>query len=144
MRKPWWHRDPETTTGDGQPWAEEAIRTYRRLKTYRARIEAALAAGDETTDWDELAREHLVQISFFQHERLIHLLVTLAFALMELGCALATVLAPTMFTAALSLLLLVLLVPYVVHYYHLENGVQALYEQYDRMLERCRAIRTGA
>ena len=31
--------------------------------------------------------------------------------------------------------LLILLFPYINHYYLLENGVQKMYEQYDRMLE---------
>lgn len=95
-----------------------------------------LAAGDETTDWVELAREHLVQISFFQHERLIHLLVTLAFALMVCACALVTILTYNMVSCLLMGLLTILLVPYVVHYYHLENGTQALYGLYDRMVAR--------
>ena len=29
----------------------------------------------------------------------------------------------------------ILLFPYINHYYLLENGVQKMYEQYDRMLE---------
>jgi hypothetical protein len=28
-----------------------------------------------------------------------------------------------------------LLIPYIAHYYLLENGVQKMYRQYDRMLE---------
>ena len=109
---------------------------WKRLKAYRDRIRALLDANDPDVDWDAVRREHLVQISFFQHERLIHLLVTLAFALMELVSAVATVLVPQLFTAVLSLLLLVLLVPYIVHYYHLENGTQELYVQYDELVRR--------
>ena len=74
----------------------------------------------------------------------MHLLVTLAFALMELGCALATLVTAAPLAAALMLGLLVLLVPYVVHYYHLENGTQRLYEQYDRLVERARGRMTPA
>lgn len=108
---------------------------WERLKTYLAGIDKLLAANDSTTDWQAVVQQHIVQTSFFQHERLVHLLVTLAFALMELMSALATVLVPQLLTAVLSLLLLVLLVPYVVHYYHLENGTQRLYDQYDRLLD---------
>ena len=32
--------------------------------------------------------------------------------------------------------LLVLLIPYVMHYYLLENSVQKMYEQYDRMMNK--------
>ena len=106
----------------------------KRLVTYRKRIDALLNKDGAEIDWDTVLEEHLVQISFFQHERLVHLLVTLAFALMELGAAVATALAPQPLTAALALLLLVLLVPYIVHYYFLENETQKLYAQYDRIL----------
>ena len=108
----------------------------KRLVDYRKRIDALLDSSEEPPSWDNVIEEHLVQISFFQHERLIHLLVTLAFAIMELGSAVAAALAPQMLTAALMLLLLVLLVPYIVHYYFLENETQKLYAQYDRMLVR--------
>ena len=107
----------------------------KRLMEYRKRIDALLDDADAQTDWDAVIGEHLVQISFFQHERLVHLLVTLAFALMTLGSAVAAVIAPQMLTAALMLLLMALLVPYIVHYYFLENETQKLYAQYDRMLE---------
>ena len=59
----------------------------RRLREYQAKIDALIDAGQSDTDWEDVIQEHLVQISFFQHERLIHLLVTLAFALMALTTA---------------------------------------------------------
>ena len=106
----------------------------KRLTDYRKRIDELLEGGGEDVDWEEAIAEHLVQVSFFQHERLVHLLVTLAFAIMEVASAVAAILAPQPLTAALMLLLLVLLVPYIVHYYFLENETQKLYAQYDRML----------
>ena len=110
----------------------------KRLMAYRRRIDDLLESNDPGLDWDAIIDEHLVQVSFFQHERLVHLLVTLAFALMELASAVATVLVPQPILGALALLLLVLLVPYIVHYYFLENETQKLHAQYDRMLERAR------
>ena len=119
---------------------------YQRLKAYLAHVEKLLADADaqdnpitSAMNWDDVAREHLVQISFFQHERMVHLLVTLAFAGMELACALVCIAVPSLTAAALMLLFLVPLVPYVVHYYHLENGTQRLYGQYDRIVSRARA-----
>ena len=108
----------------------------KRLDDYLARIDALLGTSPSGTDWGRVLEEHLAQTSFFQHERLVHLLVTLAFALMELAAAVATILSPTVASAALMALFLVLLVPYVVHYYHLENGTQRLYAQYDELLRR--------
>ena len=99
------------------------------------------SADSVAREWGDLIQEHLVQISFFQHERLIHPLVTLAFALMEIACVVALIIEPQTVVAALALLLLVLLVPYIVHYYFLENETQKLYRQYDLMLERRRAAK---
>lgn len=113
-----------------------SLRMYKRLLAYRLRIDTLLANCDEHTDWEAVLREHVAQISFFQHERLIHLLVTLAFAFMELACTIATVVFSSLQLVALMVLFLVLLIPYVVHYYHLENGTQALYEQYDKILSK--------
>ena len=48
-----------------------------------------------------------------------------------LGCVLEP--QPAMF--ALTVLLLILLIPYIRHYYILENGVQKLYTYYDRLTE---------
>ena len=110
----------------------------KRLVTYRKRIDDLLENAPEATDWDDTIAEHLVQISFFQHERLIHLLVTLAFALIEIACVVAAVVVPQPLTAVLMLLVLVLLVPYIVHYYFLENETQKLYAQYDALLARAR------
>ena len=39
---------------------------------------------------------------------------------------------------AVAALLLILLVFYVIHYYHLENGVQRWYALYERILEKMR------
>lgn len=109
---------------------------YKRLKACIAYLEALAEAPEADVDWERALADALVQIQFFQHERLIHLLVTLAFALMELIAAIVTILYPQLFTAVLSLLMLCLLFPYVVHYYHLENGTQTLYVLYDRLVER--------
>ena len=106
----------------------------KRLMDYRKRIDALLNSEDTAIDWDAVIDEHLVRISFFQHERFIHLLVTLAFAPMELVSAIAAVLVPQLLTGVLMLLFLVLLVTHIVHYYFLENETQKLYAQSGCML----------
>lgn len=77
--------------------------------------------------------EHLVQVGFFQHERLIHLIVTVTFALLEMLAIVLSVISDSLFTLLLPVVILVLLVPYIRHYYILENEVQKMYGQYDRM-----------
>ena len=77
--------------------------------------------------------EHMVQVGFFQHERLIHLIVTVTFALLEMLAIVLSVISDTLFTLLLPVVILILLIPYIRHYYILENEVQKMYVQYDRM-----------
>ncbi|MBQ9140730.1 MAG: hypothetical protein IJX63_02925, partial [Lachnospiraceae bacterium] len=81
----------------------------------------------------EMAAKMLVQIQFFQHERLIHLIVTVTFALLTILAIFAFLALIQIGLLLLSGLLIILLVPYIRHYYILENGVQKLYTYYDKM-----------
>lgn len=84
----------------------------------------------------EVLSEFETKISYFQHERLIHLLVTLAFAtwlLFEIYCLFIL---PTEFLIAGILLVLIffgLTIGYVMHYYFLENRVQKMYHMRDEI-----------
>jgi hypothetical protein len=82
---------------------------------------------------------HERQIAYLQAERFAHLLVTLAFGVLAMGALVAALVAPGAGTAAVLALLLSLLVPYVVHYFRLENAVQRWYRiarRLDRALGR--------
>jgi len=75
-------------------------------------------------------------LPYMQHERLIHLIVTCLFAIVAfivLGILLYTL---QWSLAILLLLIVVLLIPYIFHYFHLENGVQRLYDLIDDLNER--------
>ena len=78
---------------------------------------------------------HLVQISFFQHERFIHLIVTFLFSLIAILGVLFSITNTNISILLLTILSIILLVPYIRHYYLLENNVQRMYKQYDKMLE---------
>ncbi|MDD6481832.1 MAG: hypothetical protein PUF65_06165 [Lachnospiraceae bacterium] len=108
----------------------------KRILGYRKRIDRLLEEDAKDTDWEAVLDEHLVQIGFFQHERLIHLLVTLAFAFFTILSVLAAVFLQAPMLFGLTIVLMVLLVPYILHYYLLENETQKMYEQYDKILER--------
>lgn len=109
----------------------------KRILTYRKYIDELLLRED--VDWKRIREEHLVQIGFFQHERLVHLIVTVIFALLAVfSIGMASLLMAFETEGAGSWLLvvaafLVLLIPYVRHYYILENEVQKMYRQYDEM-----------
>lgn len=77
----------------------------------------------------------LTRIKFYQHERLIHLIVTMTFAIMTVISFFMLVTAGGTAAVLLSLLFLGLTVPYVAHYYFLENSVQALYKLYYKAAE---------
>lgn len=82
---------------------------------------------DRSADLEQLRAWHEKHLAWFQHERLIHLLVTLScclFLLLALGWGLAHP-GPGAFTLAGILLLLV--AGYLRHYWALENGVQRWY-----------------
>lgn len=82
---------------------------------------------------NNLINEHLIKIQFFQHERFIHLIVTVFYALfMFIFFALSLI--HWIFTI-IALILTVFVLCYIFHYFKLENGVQYLYKQYDMMKE---------
>ena len=107
----------------------------RRILTYMQQIDELLPAPPDDTDWTKAIENHLTQIRFFQHERLIHLIVTVLFALTTTSVVVGLVSSSNIWLAILLIPLLILLFPYINHYYLLENGVQKMYAQYDRMLE---------
>lgn len=76
----------------------------------------------------------LTQIGFFQHERLIHLIVTVLFATLTVLMLFGCLTWPSIPIYILTVLIISLLIPYIRHYYYLENGVQKLYEYYDKLI----------
>lgn len=111
---------------------EKRIKNYRR---YMGEWIAKLEKESGGADIDSLIQEHLTQIGFFQHERLVHLIVTVTFALLEMLALLMSILSAEPGPMLLALFVLILLIPYVRHYYILENEVQKMYGQYDRLTE---------
>ena len=112
----------------------------KRLKDYLKIMDALLEHsqgtspdGTESSEYHKLNQQHLVQISFFQHERLIHLIVTCLFAVLTFAVFITMLFLFTVGLLVLFIALMALLIPYIRHYYILENGVQKLYRQYDRL-----------
>lgn len=97
--------------------------------------------SSEEQDWDRVKAYHKAQIEFMQHERLVHLMVTIAFAFILLASYVATFLYPRKPMILLVLILTILELFYIVHYYRLENGVQRWYKIYNDI---CKRIGTAA
>lgn len=110
----------------------------KRIINYRLKIDGLLEKPDKISkeEWKAILKEHLTQISFFQHERLVHLIVTVTFAILTMMSIITSIMISNPMLLVLTLLFLVLLVPYIMHYYTLENEVQKMYTQYDEILKR--------
>lgn len=103
----------------------------KKLRDYEQILAAMAGEGRPLTPEQLLSvRTH---IAFFQHERLVHELVMILFAILSVGGIFFFAAIPQIPVFCLDLLFFALLIPYVKHYYGLENGVQRLYDLYDRL-----------
>ena len=94
----------------------DAVRKYIDLEMKNAPLEKTL----------EVLSEFETKIAYFQHERLIHLMVTLAFAAFLLFEIFSLFILPASFLYCGILLVLIffgLTIGYIMHYYFLENSV---------------------
>lgn len=96
------------------------MKNYRKI--YLKKIEQA-----KKMNKDDL----YVQIKFTQHERLVHLLVTIAFSFLLFFSLIFLLLNVSMLKALLVLILTIMVFSYVIYYFYLENLVQKLYEIYE-------------
>ena len=110
-----------------------------RIRTYEKFIEKA-----SRTPNAHLANYHREMLANFQHERLIHLIITLFFSALAIISIVVVALITPLVTALdhqtwldflflapfylLALILVVLSIAYVKHYYFLENHIEALYD----------------
>ena len=95
-----------------------------------------LLQQDNIKNKDEIINNHLKQIEFYQHERLIHLIVTVFVGTMCVLFLLTGLFLENILVLLLFLLTFILFVPYIFHYYALENGVQKMYDQYWELLKK--------
>lgn len=113
------------------------------IKAYLSYIESFIKNRLETASDEEIEKvlsEFETKIAYFQHERLIHLIVTMFFALFTL-MEIAMIFFADTFTVfivmvTLLLIFLVLLIAYICHYYFLENSVQKMYRLRDKIIEK--------
>lgn len=112
---------------------EWGISMEQRILQYREYLLDICEKDYTDEERERLCKQVLTQISFFQHERFIHLVVTVTFALLTVMTFAVCAVVPTTQFFCLELLLLVLLFPYIRHYYILENSVQTMYRCYDKL-----------
>ena len=103
------------------------------MKEYIKDIDEKIESG-KIEKIDDVIKEHLLKIQFYQHERLIHFLVTMLFTILSFASLIYTINNVSLGFVILTALLLCLEVPYIFHYYFLENSVQHMYEQHDALV----------
>lgn len=99
----------------------------QRLEDYVKEIEEKIEKKETSK---ELAEEVLIKIGFFQHERFVHLIVTFFTGISSILFLLGFIAFEMLPLLLLFLITLCLFVPYIFHYYTLENGTQRLYDLY--------------
>ncbi len=104
-------------------------------KTVLTRVKEAedfLAAG-KTENRDEYLRYLARWIGYIQHERFIHLVVTMFFALFAMLTMIIIFVSGLPYSIPALVILVITLGFYVRHYFILENKTQYLYDLYDKI-----------
>ena len=99
----------------------------KELKEHIRYVEGLIKKNKKAFDWRSLQVLNRTKIGFFQHERLIHLLITMLFGLVLFLDVLGILMTENQGLMILAPVLMIMTVLYVWHYFCLENGVQKLY-----------------
>jgi hypothetical protein len=105
------------------------------LKRHEKHINTLLESNIHQ-DWGKILFEHERKIHYLQHERMIHLLVMLFVGLFTLLSFFFALLLARIELYIIIAVFLSLCIPYIYHYYQLENGVQRLYRLSNKIEER--------
>ncbi len=120
------------------PARHKKVRFSRTIADFESEVNRWLETPDH--DLSELCRQRdnlRLKISWLMHERLVHLLVTILFAIALLFvCGMLMIIVVSIPWLILLALIAVLLVAYILHYYKLENTVQRWYALYDDITKR--------
>ncbi|HRY56631.1 MAG TPA: hypothetical protein P5014_00530 [Patescibacteria group bacterium] len=108
----------------------------QKIANYKKFIEANIIEAKNEEDLDLLLKLNSSAISNFQAERLIHLIVTMSFALFTLVFIYFYLFFDVTIFGIVCLITIVVLIFYILHYYKLENGVQSLLEYDQKILNR--------
>lgn len=112
----------------------EVMRMTEYLKKYMAETEKRLKECSNSDELEKILSEHKDKIAFMQHERIVHFLVTMLFALVLAVFISVSIFEMNIALLVLDVIILVLLAFYIKHYYFLENTVQKMYRVYDEIL----------
>ncbi|MBR6393675.1 MAG: hypothetical protein IKS13_02535 [Ruminococcus sp.] len=111
------------------------------LTHYMAEVQKRLADCQSSEELAEIMAEHKDKIAFMQHERIVHFLVTMMFAIILILLILGMLALNNMMLLLLVTIIMVLVGFYIKHYYFLENTVQKMYRVYDEILAKEKRLR---
>ncbi len=97
------------------------------FKKYYLKIKKILFSKPSGTDWKKVLEDHREKIGQIQHERLIHLLVTIFVGLVLSIACFTTVVTQNLILLLFDIPLLLLFLGYLLHYRFLENTTQSWY-----------------
>ena len=100
------------------------------IKNYIKEIENKLKKEINKKDLEELKDK----ITFLSHERIVHMFIMLFCILILLFFMIITL--KNIKFIPVTIILLILNIFYILHYYFLENSVQYLYKLYDKMNDK--------
>lgn len=106
------------------------------FKDYDLKIKAILSDKKDSTDWKDVLKYHKRMISRIQHERLIHLLVTIFVGIVFMATFFTIIITEITSLLLLDIPLLALFVGYLFHYRFLENTTQNWYKLEDQIIDK--------
>ena len=114
------------------------------LTNYMNKTAKRLDACKTLKELEKLLAEHMDKIAFMQHERIVHFLVTMMFAIILTILIGVLIFSQNIGVLVLVTIMIVLIAFYIKHYYFLENTVQKMYKVYDEMLAKKELLSEGA
>ncbi|MCR5837772.1 MAG: hypothetical protein K6G88_14840 [Lachnospiraceae bacterium] len=107
----------------------------QRVINYLNYLDEVTSSPMSEEEKESFISNFLIQLDFYQRERLIHLIVTITFALISVISLVANFFIFNVFFFIFILGSLILLGFYVRHYFFLERSVQKMYTYFDRLKE---------
>ncbi len=119
------------------------MKIKKYMKEHEAFISKQLVLNPEGINWQDLKEKHEKMIAYMQHERLVHLLVTIAFGVFLMIALIISVMKPNIAALILTTLFLIMLLLYIAHYFFLENTIQRWYRFSDEIEQRISPFNLG-
>lgn len=107
----------------------------KQIRAYLELLERFFRAEHTDEEIEQMRAELLRRIKFYQHERLVHLIVTMSVGVFFMLSLILYLSQSGAGLLILTVMFLVLLAAYLKHYYFLENSVQRMYLYYYQIAE---------